>query len=602
MPSRHELQTRRAMMWAIDNVWQLELFAKPLSNDALCSMVLVLDIRTGMDEKVPDAMAVIEKGKPVLLKDLLDELDRMQYPKRWARPQVEQICNNVRGFKGEKGLFMILATGDDPQRCGNMPEFNHTLWTAPMSSIVQMRATAAESIAETRRPPRAQSSSASRQASAPAATDPEGSEPLPSISKCMVCHKSASQRCGACRTVAYCCPEHQREHWKSVHKQTCKMRQEMCRLAAGAMTYNDPASWVSSIKESDVEIELTRLQQGRTTFLHDCMANFIYFRCKDLVDIGDRMRCFSSIQSVGDSPCPPDSPRTKAEKGLARSRRFFVELHLQDQEPPNSEAGLKNAYLYDDSDCRSFKAAGAMPSTTERVMEYLARIDPAVEFLVHLIIDPDEGCPSQNAIMTLRFDGRNDVPEPPRAVLWPWKPNAVKEGSPSAPAGTSEQQQPTEGRVCKACKESKPQDAFSANQWRGKASKRRCLACQHESKPIEVEDEDLENRLQMIALEEKRRVEEAQRIELELARRNAMEHTDDDCPICLEPIDCAERCVLPCDTRHWLCKPCLRKSIAHKQAHLDQHGSPSPQAFECPQCRAKTPSELILYGLLGGSV
>jgi hypothetical protein len=34
-------------------------------------------------------------------------------------------------------------------------------------------------------------------------------------------------------------------------------------------------------------------------------------------------------------------------------------------------------------------------------------------------------------------------------------------------------------------------------------------------------------------------VEEAQarsqRIELELARRNAMEHTDDDCPICLEP-------------------------------------------------------------------
>ena len=162
MPSRHELQTRRAMMWAIDNVWQLELFAKPLSNDALCSMVLVLDIRTGMDEKVPDAMAVIEKGKPVPLKDLLDELDRMQYPKRWARPQVEQICNNVRGFKGEKGLFMILATGDDPQRCGNMPEFNHTLWTAPMSSIVQMRATAAESIAETRRPPRAQSSSASR--------------------------------------------------------------------------------------------------------------------------------------------------------------------------------------------------------------------------------------------------------------------------------------------------------------------------------------------------------------------------------------------------------------------------------------------------------
>ncbi|KAJ7081893.1 hypothetical protein B0H15DRAFT_450038 [Mycena belliarum] len=39
-------------------------------------------------------------------------------------------------------------------------------------------------------------------------------------SNCMVSDKHQLRECAKCHTVRYCCPEHQRQHWKE-HKPTC---------------------------------------------------------------------------------------------------------------------------------------------------------------------------------------------------------------------------------------------------------------------------------------------------------------------------------------------------------------------------------------------
>ncbi|KAJ6459467.1 hypothetical protein C8R47DRAFT_139973 [Mycena vitilis] len=37
---------------------------------------------------------------------------------------------------------------------------------------------------------------------------------------CTASNKRQLRECARCHTVRYCCPEHQREHWKE-HKPTC---------------------------------------------------------------------------------------------------------------------------------------------------------------------------------------------------------------------------------------------------------------------------------------------------------------------------------------------------------------------------------------------
>ncbi|XP_034481961.1 SET domain-containing protein SmydA-8 [Drosophila innubila] len=44
---------------------------------------------------------------------------------------------------------------------------------------------------------------------------------MTSPTRCALCQARATQLCGACRNVVYCCREHQKEHWKQ-HKWECK--------------------------------------------------------------------------------------------------------------------------------------------------------------------------------------------------------------------------------------------------------------------------------------------------------------------------------------------------------------------------------------------
>ena len=75
------------------------------------------------------------------------------------------------------------------------------------------------------------------------------------------------------------------------------------------------------------------------------------------------------------------------------------------------------------------------------------------------------------------------------------------------------------------------------------------------------------------------------RVEQELARRNALERDDSECPVCFDDFDAPARCYLPCpppcNDKHWLCRTCLSQL-----AETQQRKSP-PEAVPCPLCRAE---------------
>jgi len=43
------------------------------------------------------------------------------------------------------------------------------------------------------------------------------------MTSCAVCAKPASKRCSGCQNIFYCSVDHQKSHWKSIHKRECKL-------------------------------------------------------------------------------------------------------------------------------------------------------------------------------------------------------------------------------------------------------------------------------------------------------------------------------------------------------------------------------------------
>ena len=68
------------------------------------------------------------------------------------------------------------------------------------------------------------------------------------------------------------------------------------------------------------------------------------------------------------------------------------------------------------------------------------------------------------------------------------------------------------------------------------------------------------------------------RIQAELARRNALERSDTECPICFDLTAEADTCVMPCSSKHWLCRGCLRDGLDHDKGA-------GRQAHACHICR-----------------
>jgi hypothetical protein len=132
----------------------------------------------------------------------------------------------------------------------------------------------------------------------------------------------------------------------------------------------------------------------------------------------------------------------------------------------------------------------------------------------------------------------------------------------------------SELRECAACGGTKAYEAFSDNQWRKARPKRRCIECQSNGVPRDdrVRDGARADTIALLEAFEAFALNERQRVDQELARRNA-EHNDNDCPICFGETAEAERVMLHDGAAHWVCVSC--------RVDLREHG-----LMQCPSCRA----------------
>lgn len=146
-------------------------------------------------------------------------------------------------------------------------------------------------------------------------------------------------------------------------------------------------------------------------------------------------------------------------------------------------------------------------------------------------------------------------------------------------------------RRCRVCNEAKPQGAYTRYQWRKRRDRRRCKACQASGiltswEELTEQQEREREAAEMAALHQERVDAELAKIQAELARRNAMEPDDNECPVCFEDIRADEKCTLPCNAKHWLCRACLAQLVQTSHA--------------CPHCRA-TAGESALRALVEGT-
>ena len=87
-------------------------------------------------------------------------------------------------------------------------------------------------------------------------------------------------------------------------------------------------------------------------------------------------------------------------------------------------------------------------------------------------------------------------------------------------------------------------------------------------------------------IHEQRMAVERARVQQELARRNASERPDEECPICFEAISNARmRASMPCNAKHWVCKECRALNVFN--AYARQHScfrcsAPLPMRYAVP--------------------
>ena len=145
-------------------------------------------------------------------------------------------------------------------------------------------------------------------------------------------------------------------------------------------------------------------------------------------------------------------------------------------------------------------------------------------------------------------------------------------------------------RECKCCGEVKGKEAFSTNQW--KQSKRRCLRCQQSGVSTTLEERAEraaaeEEASAFARIHEERMAIERARVKEELARRNACERPDEECPICFDVIaDAAMWAAFPCNAKHTVCKGCLREMAENDKAN-------GKLSSACPHCRAEASLETL---------
>eukprot|EP00964_Phaeocystis_antarctica_P071796 scaffold43858_cov30-Phaeocystis_antarctica.AAC.2 len=424
---------KTGVKWGVSHATMIEAALTQRLEDAAAESldvpyVFILDLRVLRGQSSMDLKPkqVLKKARLVPMPRLAETLDcKLRFERSWA--EREQAALLARMDADSPGTFrrgraegepsevcdvvVALAVGDLPPQ--ELPDFCHSTIMMELYKLLEIQADAVAEVVTHR----------------PIQKAPEGAEaPVPSGDEsdfqkcCAVCHVHGHGRllaCAGCETVWYCSKDHQREHWKATHKHGCLVRQQLTDIFESQihrLEGNRPdttarvqaISRVSSLGDAKVAEMLTAGAGALRSEEVAAEARMAFFSksYKDLAKTGNRVRTMSAMAdapSSGYTECPanrrPDSNEVKKQKGLERTRRFYIDINMSKQ--PSDVSMFKGLMVYDVSDIKM--VLHHMPADIEYKMQLqcLRDLDPAVEFMVR--VTNDGRGPALLALC--RFDG-----------------------------------------------------------------------------------------------------------------------------------------------------------------------------------------------------
>jgi hypothetical protein len=388
-----------------------------------------------------------------------------------------------------------------------------------------------------------------------------------STRSCAVCRQPGRSHCGGCGSECYCSAKCQKQHW-SVHKKECKalarlgsvapLGAERIPICQGRLLAEDASIQTSQQMSAAAKRNVDQVMKTHPEALMQ-MAQGLRTKMAAGASEMEAIKEVSIDASHNSAAAQPWVEQTAGMRTRSLARRQIERARgLQDIA---AARGTNEAV----------QAEAQLLSAIE-LLRQLPREEQSMELLVaaSLQLADTMGARAETAARAAR--ALDDVMATPG-----WDTSRPEAAQVQRARDDTRARVPVEQRCCLFCGEHKPKADFTDNHWR-KAKRRRCKQCQDAgilttvaSRTEEIyahDDAEAFRRLhEEAAATEKRRVEE------ELARRNANEHTDAECPICFDECEATERKVLHGDM-HWLCKDCLTDMLSRPQAQ-----------YTCPTCR-----------------
>ena len=360
---------------------------------------------------------VLAKAKLVPTIELRRVLvEDLQFGSTWAESQAAALnkaqrdwaaqhqAPNLRRERGSlkasdvQDMMVLLAVGDMPPANGHdaPPGFMHTTVCLHLSSLVALQEDARE----------ARRTVASGGQPQIDGGQEDATEYTYASRSCPICAATDKlSACAQCGTVWYCTREHQKQHWKAGHKQSCKERQNLTELLAakihsmcagskltGAKSARTQAmEMVSLCSDEEVVKRLTcPLQEVQEE--ERCAARLAFFESqyKNIQLAAGRSRCHSSLRMPESGSLPdvpekylPDSLQVKKEKGLRRTRAFMVDIDMSKV----TEERFVGTKVWDLSDYRFILYTKPDDIEFRQHEKALKDLDPAHQFLVRITND-----------------------------------------------------------------------------------------------------------------------------------------------------------------------------------------------------------------------
>ena len=400
----------RAFAWAVCELGRIESDIQKKRKRHGEALMYYLDLRMqrGSSIRDLDGSTVIDHAQLVRGRQVFNLLalgldaGGLGFGVEWAGPQAkfyeQKLMEQAFGTDGR--LAILLSVGDLPPRKEGEtvpPGFTHTCFAVSIDELRKPR----ENV-QLMHPPGIVLRD----------PDPESTRPTeaayapPALSACSTCGSEASHTCSKCGTMAYCCREHQVEHWKE-HKKSCKQRAALCQQLESKMstmslsTCVSPADTkqigrhargtVSEMSDDEVRRELSEAEQGLTLPFEAAAASRVAFmnaRYDEICEVGYKIRGLDGLKMKpgfdwGDTPAEmrSDSPDEKLRKGREGTRRILLQVSMDKQvvdEP------LKGLHVFDVSDVQYLLHKDEKEAWLKLRVKRLLKIDPAREFLIDI--------------------------------------------------------------------------------------------------------------------------------------------------------------------------------------------------------------------------